>query len=45
MVEVHEDLSVHHPNGKAKFLEDPLVEFQKRALNKYGKFIKSETGI
>ena len=22
MVKVHEDLSAHHPNGKAKFLED-----------------------
>ena len=25
--EVHEDLSVPHRNGKAKFLEDPLREF------------------
>lgn len=25
--EVHEDLSVYHKNGKAKFLEDPLRDF------------------
>ena len=27
MVEVHEDLSVYHRNGKAKFLEDPVREY------------------
>lgn len=27
MVEVHEDLSVFHPTGKAKFLEDPIREY------------------
>lgn len=27
MVEVHEDLSVYHPLGKAKFLEDPVREY------------------
>ena len=27
MVKVHEDLSVVHPTGKAKFLEDPLREY------------------
>ena len=27
MVEVHEDLSVYHPTGKAKFLEDPVREY------------------
>ena len=27
MVEVHEDLSVVHPTGKAKFLEDPVREY------------------
>lgn len=27
MVEVHEDLSVPHRNGKAKFLEDPIREY------------------
>ena len=27
MVKVHEDLSVDHPTGKAKFLEDPVREY------------------
>lgn len=27
MVAVHEDLSVYHRNGKAKFLEDPVREY------------------
>ena len=27
MVKVHEDLSVQHPTGKAKFLEDPVREY------------------
>lgn len=27
MVKVHEDLSVYHPTGKAKFLEDPIREY------------------
>ena len=27
MVKVHEDLSVYHPTGKAKFLEDPVREY------------------
>jgi hypothetical protein len=27
MVKVHEDLSVYHHNGKAKFLEDPVREY------------------
>lgn len=27
MVAVHEDLSVYHPTGKAKFLEDPVREY------------------
>lgn len=30
MVEVHEDLSVFHPVGKAKFLEDPVREYGER---------------
>lgn len=29
MVKVHEDLSVYHPTGKAKFLEDPVREYAK----------------
>lgn len=27
MVAVHEDLTAHHPIGKAKFLEDPVREY------------------
>lgn len=27
MVAVHEDLSVNHPTGKAKFLEDPVRDY------------------
>lgn len=29
MLAVHEDLSVYHPIGKAKFLEDPVREYAK----------------
>lgn len=29
MVKVHEDMSVYHPTGKAKFLEDPVREYAK----------------
>lgn len=27
---VHEDLDAYHPNGKAKYLEDPLYDFASR---------------
>ena len=27
MMSVHEDLTAYHPNGKAKFLEDPVREY------------------
>lgn len=27
MIAVHEDLSAHHPTGKAKFLEDPVNDY------------------
>ena len=41
MVAVHEDLSVHHPIGKAKFLEDPVrayaAENFPRTVFKYAK--------
>ncbi len=30
MLAVHEDLSANHPNGKAKFLEDPVRDFAER---------------
>ena len=29
MVTVHEDLTAVHPNGKAKYLEDPMREYAK----------------
>lgn len=39
MVDVHEDLSARHRNGKAKFLEDPVREYAnnnfKRTVFKY----------
>lgn len=34
MLRVHEDLSAHHPNGKAKFLEDPANELNAKFGNK-----------
>lgn len=34
MVEVHEDLSVVHRNGKAKFLEDPVREYAQANFNR-----------
>lgn len=41
MVKVHEDLSVFHPTGKAKFLEDPIREYARekfsRTVFKYAK--------
>lgn len=36
MVAVHEDLSKKHPNGKAKFLEDPVREY---AANKFARTV------
>ena len=30
MLAVHENLSAHHPIGKAKFLEDPVREYAER---------------
>lgn len=38
MVTVHEDLTAHHPKGKAKFLEDPLLEFYRQ----FGGYITKE---
>lgn len=41
MVAVHEDMSVHHPIGKAKYLEDPVREYARekfpRTVFKYAK--------
>jgi hypothetical protein len=45
MIEVHEDLTKYHKNGKAKFLEDPIKEYQKRTLGKYATFIRNELRI
>lgn len=34
MVKVHEDLSVFHPTGKAKFLEDPVREYAREKFSR-----------
>jgi hypothetical protein len=36
MVAVHERLDLEHPNGKAKFLEDPITEFMDNAESSLG---------
>ena len=36
LIAVHEDLTKHHPNGKAKFLEDPLREYAQQAGSSIG---------
>lgn len=45
MIVVHEDLSAKHPIGKAKYLEDPVRQYQKRLAPNFARFIKNETGI
>lgn len=46
MVAVHEDLTAHHPIGKAKFLEDPIREYQQqKLLGTFARNVKKETGI
>lgn len=45
MIVVHEDLGAVHPTGKAKFLEDPIHDYQGRAAGNYAKFIKDEIGL
>lgn len=42
MVVVHEDLSAKHKIGKAKFLEDPVRQYQAAAAGKYAKFLRNE---
>lgn len=42
MVAVHEDLTAMHPTGKAKFLEDPVREYQASMLGKVAAVIRSE---
>lgn len=44
MIEVHEDLEAPHPKGKAKFLEDPLRNYQKQARSKMASTIRNELG-
>jgi hypothetical protein len=45
MVVVHEDLSAKHKVGKAKFLEDPVREYQKEHLARAANILRKETGI
>ncbi|MMZ45705.1 hypothetical protein D3C75_232940 [compost metagenome] len=45
MVVVHEDLSAHHPKGKAKFLEDPIREYQMSFGARAANILRSEIGI
>lgn len=44
MLAVHERLDVHHPNGKAKFLEDPVnrhaAALEQNVANKLKNFFK-----
>lgn len=42
MVAVHEDLEANHPNGKAKFLEDPVRRFVSKFTTRASSFIKAE---
>lgn len=45
MIAVHEDLNAHHPIGKAKFLEDPIREYQEKAGARAAQFIRKEAGM
>jgi len=42
MVAVHEDLEAKHPNGKAKYLEDPVREYQQKFLTRAASIIRKE---
>lgn len=44
MIVVHEDLSAKHDQGKAKYLEDPVRQYQKVYGSRYAKFIRDEIG-
>lgn len=44
MVKEHEDLTLHHEQGKAKFLEDPIKEYQSKLLGKAAQEIQAELG-
>lgn len=45
MIAVHEDLTAIHKDGKAKFLEDPIREYQKNFAARSASFIRKETGM
>jgi hypothetical protein len=42
MLAVHEDLSARHPNGKAKFLEDPVRRYTLKFGSRIADFIRNE---
>lgn len=42
MVAVHEDLSAKHDQGKAKFLEDPVRQYESRFYSKSAQIIRDE---
>jgi hypothetical protein len=44
MIRMHEDLEVIHPVGKAKFLEDPVREYQAQFAPRAAAFIRRELG-
>lgn len=43
-VEVHEDMSRHHPHGHAKYLENALNEARASALEEVGRRIRQAWG-
>lgn len=45
MVVVHEDLDANHPNGKAKFLEDPVRRYTSKFARRASSFIKNDLGL
>lgn len=45
MLPVHEDLDAVHLTGKAKFLEDPIREYQHRLAPNAARFIRREAGM
>lgn len=42
---VHEDLEAVHFQGKAKFLEDPVLQFASKFPRSYRKLLKQFTGL
>lgn len=45
MIAVHEDLAAYHPRGKAKFLEDPIRDYQAKAGGRAANMIRREVGL